>query len=301
LRNRGDGRDRAVAAILPGLVSSAERVERIAGWLRRAFAQFREDGCLNLAGAISYFTLLSIVPAIVLFISGVAFLVRRSEGITETVIAGLRSYFPFLPEAIVKQADELVRHAGTFSWVALLFLLITSEMVFGAIHGALNRVFRARRRFLTSKVFSLLLILAAGLVLSFNLAVTALVSADYVVMPRSLARIWSVIGGSFLLAYALPFVLMALVFTAAFKLIPNRRVRLRAAAGAGVFGAVLWEAGKHLFAWYVESVAQYSAIYGSLATLVVGLIWVHLSASIFLFSAELAAVVNREIEEREAA
>jgi len=75
-------------------------------------------------------------------------------------------------------------------------------------------------------------------------------------------------------------------------------VDTRAAFAGGILCAALWEGAKRLFAWYVGSVAQVNVIYGSLGTLVVGLIYVHLCASLFLFAAEFAAILNREMEER---
>jgi membrane protein len=104
----------------------------------------------------------------------------------------------------------------------------------------------------------------------------------------------AVIGWEFLVTYALPFVLITFVFIAAIKGIPNTHVRSGAAVIGGLFGATLWEIAKHLFAWYIETVAHYNLIYGSLGTLVIGLIWVQYSASLLLLSAELAAVLNRD-------
>lgn len=284
------GADRAAVSV-PGL-STLRWMLRILG---AALSRFRADGCTQLAAAISYFTLLSFVPAIVLVISSLALLLRPEGDLTGTVIENLRNYFPFMPPAFAEQVVTLLRHAGTMGWVALGVLLLTTEMVFGAVHQALNRVFGAQRGFLRSKLVSLLLILVAVAVLGFAVVMTALSSG---VDRLATHWAWAGIGRNFLIAYVLPFGLLALVLSGALKFIPNRRVRTRAALAGGLLCALLWEGAKRLFAWYVGSVAQYNVIYGSLGTLIVGLIYVHLCTSLFLFSAELAAIVNRELEER---
>jgi membrane protein len=280
---------------IPGL-SAVRWTLRVFG---AAVSRFRADGCGQLAAAISYFTLLSFVPAIVLVISALALFLRPEGDLAGTVIGNLRDYFPFMPPAFAEQVVTLLRHAGTMGWVALGALLLTTEMVFGAVHQALNRVFGAQRGFLRSKLVSLLLIVSVVAVIGFAILMTALTSGLDRLANHWLPQwAWDGIGGSFLIAYALPFGLLALVLSAALKLIPNRRVHARAALAGGVLCALSWEGAKRLFAWYVGSVAQYNVIYGSLGTLIVGLIYVHLCTSLFLFSAEIAAIVNGELAER---
>lgn len=284
-----------VRVSLPG-TKSLRRVLRILG---QAFSRFRADGCAQLAAAISYFTLLSFIPAIVLVISALAVLLRPGGDLTDSVIGNLRTYFPFVAPAFVEQAGQLIRHAGALGWVALGVLLVTTELVFGAVHQALNRVFGTTRGFLRSKAVSLVLILAAVAVIGFTIAMAALKSDLGQLTGEWLPKgAWSGITRNFLVAYALPFGLLALVLSAALKFIPNRRVDVRAAFAGGFLCAALWEGAKHLFAWYAGSVSQVNVIYGSLGTLIVGLIYVDLCTSLFLFSAEVAAILDRETEER---
>ena len=295
MSGRGAARAGRGTVAVPG-VQAARRTLAILG---ASVSRFRADGCTQLAAAISYFTLLSFVPAIVLVISSLALLLRPRGDLAGTVIENLRNYFPFMPPAFAEQVVTLLRHAGTMGWVALGALLLTTEMVFGAVHQALNRVFGTQRGFLRSKLVSLVLIVSVVVVIGFALVMTALSSGlDRLVGHWLPAWAWSVIGRNFLITYALSFGLLAIVLSGALKFIPNRRVHTRAALAGGLLCALLWEGAKRLFAWYVGSVAQYNAIYGSLGALVVGLIYVHLCTSLFLFSAELAAIVNGELDEK---
>jgi membrane protein len=261
-----------------------------------ALRRFRDDGCFHLAAGISFFTLLSFIPLAVLLILALTLVVRSSENLTELLFEGLRSYLPVIPSIFVEQVGDLVRHAKALGGIAVVFLLVTAELVFSALQNGLNRVFRSEKRaFIRSRMVSLGLITGTGLLLAITVVAAALSAAA----ARFLGEmgpldVFAVILRNFLLTYAVPLVLMTFVFVAAIKVIPNTHVRLRPALIAGLFGAVLWEVAKDLFTWYVGTVAHYHLIYGSLGTLILVLIWVHYSASLLLLSAELAAVLNGE-------
>lgn len=68
---------------------------------------------------------------------------------------------------------------------------------------------------------------------------------------------------------------------------PNTKVALSNAGRGALLTAILWEAAKHLFTWYMGNVAHYKSLYGSLTTIVVFLSWIYYSASILLYGAEV--------------
>jgi len=278
-----------------GWLASTLRVLRILG---RAIRGFDRDGCFLLAGAISFFTLLSFIPLGVLLLSFSTVVIRSSDNLTDMVFEGVQTYFPLIPPDFIRQVGHLVDHAGTLGGVASIFLLITAQMVFAAVQNGLNRVFRTRGRpFYGSWLISFGLIVATGAFLAV-MVMLATVTTAVGSLLEGLGPLdaFATIVYKFLITYALPLVLMGAVFTVAIKGVPNRRVGLREAAIAGTFGAVLWEGGKHLFTWYVANIAVYHLIYGSLGALVAGLIWIQYGASLFLLSAELAAVLIEESE-----
>ncbi|MDP3938756.1 MAG: YihY/virulence factor BrkB family protein [Deltaproteobacteria bacterium] len=271
----------------------ARRTLRILG---RALRGFSQDGCFQLAGAISFFTLLSFIPLIVLLLSFLTLVVRSSENLTDMVLEGLQTYFPLIPPDFIRQVGDLLSHAGALGGLASVFLLMTAQMVFAAVQNGLNRVFGSRGRpFYRSWLVSLGLILATGAFLALIVTLATVTTAVGGLLEgfRPLDGYGTMVY-KLLITYALPLLLMAAVFTVAIKGVPNRHVGLREAAIAGAFGAVLWEGGQHLFTWYVANVAPYQLVYGSLGALVAGLIWIQYSASILLLSAELAAILIDE-------
>jgi membrane protein len=69
--------------------------------------------------------------------------------------------------------------------------------------------------------------------------------------------------------------------------LPNTKVALKNAGKGALLTAILWEAAKHLFTWYMGNIAHYKSLYGSLTTIVVFLLWIYYSASILLYGAEV--------------
>ena len=85
-----------------------------------------------------------------------------------------------------------------------------------------------------------------------------------------------------------------LSFTAMYKVLPHKKVRLELAAIGGVVAAALWEGAKYAFAWYVGDVADISGIYGSLTAIIVFLLWIFYTAVILLLVAEMVNILDKD-------
>lgn len=264
------------------------------GTLGRALARFRRDGCFHLAAAIAYFALLSFIPLAVLLLSFVTLVVRSSQNLTDLLFEALQTYFPVVPPSFIQQVGDLVQHAGALGGLASVFLFITSVMMFEALQNSLNHVFKSESRaFLRSRLVSLALALATCALLGILVVLTTVTAAiGGLIEGLGPLDVAATIVYKFVITYAVPLLVTAAVFTVAIKGVPNKAVASRPALIGGIFGAVLWEAGKHVFIWYVGTIAPYHVIYGSLGALVIGLLWVQYSASLLLLSAELSAELN---------
>ncbi len=90
----------------------------------------------------------------------------------------------------------------------------------------------------------------------------------------------------------MPLGLDIVIFALLFRYVPSRYVAWDAVWAASLFGAIGWELARAGFAWYLANLANYQFVYGGIATVIVLLIWAYLTASIFIFSAELCARLN---------
>ena len=84
-----------------------------------------------------------------------------------------------------------------------------------------------------------------------------------------------------------------LLFELAYVMLPNRRVRWPHAVPGAVLAAILFEAGKLGFAWYVTNFSSFSLVYGSLSTVIVLMTWIYISAIILLLGAEFSSEFSR--------
>jgi membrane protein len=96
-------------------------------------------------------------------------------------------------------------------------------------------------------------------------------------------------------------VLDVVVFTALYKLTPTVIVCVPAAVTGAIAAAVLWEASKVAFGWWVVEVGSYNRVYGPLAASVIVMLWLWVSAMIFLYGAEVSAAAQRRLAVAESA
>jgi len=77
------------------------------------------------------------------------------------------------------------------------------------------------------------------------------------------------------------------LFVVVYRFVPNRRIRWASVLVGGLASAVLWEAAKQAFRWYIEGIGVYSAVYGSLGVTIALMMWVYYSATVFIIGAAL--------------
>ena len=75
-------------------------------------------------------------------------------------------------------------------------------------------------------------------------------------------------------------------------LVPYQRLPMREILPGLIVATLLLEAGKRLFTWYVDQAADYSAVYGSLSSIIVMLIWMYYAARVVLYGAEVISIMR---------
>jgi membrane protein len=138
----------------------------------------------------------------------------------------------------------------------------------------------------------LLMILLAGILLLVSMILSLVVT----LLQSYQGQIPVAIGPTiqWILKYLLPFFLTFCMFFLIYKIIPNKRVHFTSALQAALFASLLWELAKHLFAWYVVHLAEYSIFYGSLSTLVIFVLWVYYSSTILVVGGEFAYFLEED-------
>ncbi|MEO6025536.1 MAG: YihY/virulence factor BrkB family protein [Candidatus Binatia bacterium] len=269
----------------------------IASALRTAAGQFYSDGCPTLAAAISFYALLSLIPVLFLVIALAGYVIGSSHDTYQAVLDWVREFIPHLSEDFTRNLEWVVQNRGRLSWLGLGSLTIAASLVFQATEFALDRVFAVgrRRSFWRSRLLSVCVVVGMGMVLLFSFYVGLIVHAlraDPNLAPLGHDLLMPLARGLGI-QYLTSVALVVGVFTLSLRVFPHARVTWREAFTGGCIGAALWELGRRIFLWYLANLAQFYVVYGSLGALVAVMVWIYMSASIFLYAAECIVALQR--------
>lgn len=270
--------------------------------LQRGLAEHFEDHCPQLAAAISYYTLFALFPMVILA-AGLFGLFQGAETARENIVDLVTENVALTDSgraSLESSLSNVAQNAGLFSALGILGLIFSASGVMGAIRNALNSAFDIdeRRPPLHGKLVDIALVGMVGVVVGVSLSLTLLRS----LVPDLGEGGWIVDTGFTVVPIAINFAVFAFLY----RVLPATEVRLRDVWPGALVAALLYEAAKLGFAFYVANFGDYSAIYGPAATIVVFLFFVFIAANVFLFGAELASERPRvrsgvydEREERE--
>jgi membrane protein len=252
-----------------------------------------DDGCLAAAGALSYTTLVSLVPllaiSLALFSAFPIFDKLRGEALSFVFDA----FVPRIGGTVEGYITNFAASAGKTTALGVVLLAITAIMLLATIEVRLDAIWRVQApRHWVARVtiyWTLLtlgpLIFGAALSISTNVHVTA---ADFGMSEGALPFLGELPA---LAAWALPIVLQSLGLTLFYCLIPHCPVRWRDGLLGGVIAALLLEICRIGFTLFIDHYNSYEPIYGALAVIPIFLLWMYLSWAVVLFGAEIAAAM----------
>ena len=250
-----------------------------------------QQGGIDLAASLAYFTVMSFFPIIALVAIGVA-LFADPDAVGRGVAALTVQYFPASADLLTEAVQELFKGRIALGIVALVGTLLGANGLFMAASRAVNRLFGAESKGFFSTTLSEATVAFSVIVLfCLSLLLTALFQVGLGFHTALTDRLGSGAGYLLWLMGALsalvPAVVTALLFTTVYRYMPNVPVHWRDAAYGGLVAMFLFEFGKHLFFWLSGMATQRSVVYGPVAAFVVLLMWSFLAGLIFLYGAAL--------------
>ncbi len=252
--------------------------------LKRTVRSFLEHEVGLRAGALAYYTLLSLFP-LLLFLIFIGSQFLTSVDARAGVDAYLQGALPAAADSLQQVIDQTLRARGPIGLVGAAGLVWTSSGVFSVLSSSFSLIWGAQPRvFWRRRMLAVLAVLAIGALYVISLSLGAVLTLDSSAILGFRQPAISV-GASFIVTW----VFLSLVYF----LFPNRSVDLRAALGGGALGALLWEAAKWGFSLYITSgFTRFGLVYGSLASIIVIMLWVYLSAMILFLGAEFGASIQ---------
>jgi len=279
-----------------GLTRRAQRLAALTGlsaW--RGFQGFYNGDNLTYAASIAYYSLLSLFPFSLLALAILGNATADDTKRTAVLVFVLR-YFPTQFDFIRGQLDSF-RASQLTVGVAGTFALVWGALgVFGAISTAVNYAWgvEKQRSFWKHKLFSFLMLSMAGLMFVVALV---LISASKVVGATWFAAVVSSnpalnILRSLTVRNATT-LLFILVVGFIFYFVPNAKVRFRDVWVGAVFTGLLWKGALEGFSWYMRDMSRFTRVNGSIAAVVMFLVWVYIQAVILLYGVEFTAAYAR--------
>ena len=261
---------------------------------RYVLGRFIGDGCLTAAAALSYTTLVSLVPLI-----AIAFAVLSAFPIFADERDQLLSelFGKFVPE-VGAEMDYWFRYfadaAVKTTTLGILALAVTVVLMLATVEDQLHQIWHVRsRRPWPHRILAYWATLTLGPLL-LGTAFSLPSYLDLVARQHGLdAGALLSAPGTKELVGILPFVLEAFAFTLLYEVIPNCAVRWREAFAGGLVTALLIDVLKVAFVLYISYLSTYRAVYGAVAAIAIFLLWMYIVWAAVLFGAVVAAAIPR--------
>jgi membrane protein len=262
------------------------RLARVAGAVGERYS---DDAGGYLAAAIAYYGFLSLFPLLLLGVSVVGFVLAGNPELRHDVAEGLTGSVPGLEPLVDENLENLIRLRAGAGIVGLVTLLWTGTGVVGAGRNALLRIFREQRITSGIRRKAWLVRVTVGL---GALALTATGLATVAVGIEAEGPLGVVVR---VLGIALAVALDVGLFLAAYRVLLRRRQPWLALLPGAIFAALLWGLLKVVGTWYTQyTVTSSRSVYGTFAGTVGVLVLLYLAGRVFVYGAELNAVLIEE-------
>jgi membrane protein len=265
--------------------------------LWRALVSFLQGNSMMYAAAIAFYTLFSFFPLIIILLNiGGVFIYRFG---LETSIAGsARFYLPVGSDLVEENLRRITSSSGPTSLVALLLLTWTASGAFIPLELALNRAWgvKKERNFFFQRIVAASMALLCGTFILLSVCATAMIGRFDRFVRAVFPEAGKLVVTEILfevLVVVVSFFLTVSVFALIYKLVPYTRIRFSQVTPAAIMAAWTWELAKYAFTTSIRF-SNYKNVYGSIATIIIILTWVYLSAAILLFFAEYSAQMQRK-------
>lgn len=267
--------------------------------LRETGREWRRDKASRLAAAVSFYSILSLAPLLVIAVA-IAGMVFGEAAARKELVRQISGYVGHAGAEVVETALASAQRSRTSAWASILgvgLLLFGASGVFRELHGAMNVIWdvqprpgRSVYRFLRDKLLSFAMVLSVGFLLLASLVLNTMLTALGGYADEFVAHLPQWIAAT---SRVLNFLLVTVLFALVFRYLPDVRTPWRDVWFGGAATAMLFTLGNFLIGLYLVKAAVGSP-FGAAGSLVAFVVWVYYSASIVFFGAELTQVRARQ-------
>jgi membrane protein len=276
------------------------RVKRYLGVFKDAASAFMQDNCIKLSAALSYYTIFSIGPLLVIVISllGLFFGQDAVRGRLFDQIQGVVGV-----EAAAQIQDIILNiqktETGTIGTIiGTIILIVGATGIFTEIQDSINFIWSLRAKpkrgllkLLINRLLSFSLIVSLGFLLLVSLVVSTLMD----LLSDRLTRLFPkpTVYVFYVLNHVLVFVIITILFSIIFKVLPDGKIKWKDSIIGAAFTAILFLIGKAGIGYYIGN-SNLGVTYGTAASIIIILTWVYYTSIILYFGAEFTKVYALE-------
>ncbi len=276
-----------------------KKFKKICNLFKETFSESINDNVLKLSAALSYYTIFSLPPLLIIVtaLCGVYYGPEAVRGELYWQIQG------FVGSKAAVQIQEIIKSVNvtfhnTFATIiGIIVLVIGASGIFAEIQDSINYIWgikakpkRGLRQFVINRIMSFLMIVAAGVILLAGLLINSLVDLLTKRMipyhPPETLYLYHVFN------FLLLFLLITFLFVAIFKTLPDGKVAFRDSLVGASFTAVFFMGGKYLISAYLTS-SGVGSVYGAAGSVILILAWIYYSAIILYFGAEFTKIYSQ--------
>ena len=263
----------------------------------RVAKEMQQIESTHLAAGVAYYALLSLFP-LLLGLLALGGILLSSEGTYQGLLSFVTANLPGSKAFVEQNVGEVVEFRGVVGVGAILGFLWTASIGFGAVARSVNRAWgiRVNRPFYVAKPLHILMALAVGALFLISTSATSVIEVitdperDFGIPAQ---EFFLQLGLGHLALRMVPWGINIFIFLMIYRFAPNCKTYWRYIWPGAVVAAVLLEVSKGLFLWYLDNLAIYNQVYGSVTSVIVLLFWIYVSALILILGAEIGAEHSR--------
>ncbi|MBC7921976.1 MAG: YihY/virulence factor BrkB family protein [Ferruginibacter sp.] len=278
---------------------------------KEMFEEWIDDNCSQMAAALSYYTIFSLAPMMIIVISLAGYFFGR-EAVTGELFNQIRGLIGADgAKAIQTMVENAYRDRSGLipTLLGIGTLIFSATVTFAALQESLNAIWKVKPnpnngikgiiRLVINRLLSFTMVLGIGFFLIISLVVSSLIN----VLSNYIQRI---LGDSSLalfntLELAVSSAILVLLFAVIFKFLPDAKIKWRNVWRASILTTILFSVGKYLISLYIGQ-SDFTSTYGAAASIIIIILWINYSCWIFFVGAEYAYVfMKRRGEEIEPA
>ncbi|WP_099157615.1 YihY/virulence factor BrkB family protein [Virgibacillus ndiopensis] len=276
---------------------------KITSFFKKLYIRFEEDDVFGLAAQLAYFFLLSLFPFLLFLVTMIGYL-PVDQYRFENFMDFIETYAPSdITNLINNNVSQLINNQnGGLLSISIIGTLWSASNGINAIMRAFNRAYDVDedRSFVVARLIAIVLTIAMVLVIciAFLLPIFGKMIGEYIFsffgLSNNFINLWETFR------WIVSSIVFFIVLTALYKLAPNKRIYFRNAIWGAIFATICWQLVSLAFSYYVNTIGNYSAMYGSLGTVIILMIWFYISGVIIIAGGVINAVIRKMRLEKEA-